>query len=592
MSPLPHPRARSRPVDAELLRQCLRVARPQILRAVAWAVLRQCSFLALPWLLGLAVDSAVRHGDPARAAWYAAALVGVAVAEYAGMRGWQLWSNLAEAGAAAWLRTRLLRSVLENAGRPADPAAEGAVASGDLTTRASRDVETVVYWVHGLTTWVVIGTTVLVLVPSLARLDPALLLVAAATVPVLLLVNRFFPPLYGARSERLARAHARRSGTVEELLSAVLSLRGVGADRLMVARHHRHSAEVTRHTLRLGAVSSLWEATAFAVPQLAVVAGLLIGGPAAVDGRITVGQLTTFVLWMGTVSVAVSAVVNRLGDRTDARVAARRIAAVLDAGEATAREVASGAVDAGEVASGGGGSGRTAASPGPVAGAGSVQEGGGEGELVVRGLTVRRPGRAPLGPLDLTARPGEWIALTGPTGSGKSALLRAVAGLLLAADGTVTLGGRPLAELPPLAVGFVPEAPVLMRGTVTENLLLTGDHAPEALAAACRAAGLDLALAGRQDGTGTQVGERGRALSGGQRQLVALARALLHRSPVLLLDDTTSALDAATETEVLARLRAATAGQVVVFATHSPAVRALADREITLTAPRTEPVRV
>ncbi|MFD4684521.1 ATP-binding cassette domain-containing protein [Streptomyces sp. NPDC058461] len=438
-------------------------------------------------------------------------------------------------------------------------------------------METVVYWVHGLTTWVVIGTTALVLVPSLARLDPALLLVAVATVPVLLLVNRFFPPLYGARSERLARAHARRSGTVEELLSAVLSLRGVGADRLMVARHHRHSAEVTRHTLRLGAVSSLWEATAFAVPRLAVVAGLLIGGPAAVDGRITVGQLTTFVLWMGTVSVAVSAVVNRLGDRTDARVAARRIAAVLDAGE---------------VDSGGGGSGRTAASPGPVTGSGSVQEGGGEGELVVRGLTVRRPGRAPLGPLHLTARPGEWIALTGPTGSGKSALLRAVAGLLLAADGTVTLGGRLRAELPPLAVGFVPEAPVLMRGTVTENLLLTGDHTPEALAAACRAAGLDLALAGRPDGTGTQVGERGRALSGGQRQLVALARALLHHSPVLLLDDTTSALDAATETEVLARLRAATAGQVVVFATHSPAVRALADREITLTAPRTEPVRV
>ncbi|MFF2214273.1 ATP-binding cassette domain-containing protein [Streptomyces antibioticus] len=562
--PLPtRPGAASRTAGAALLRHCLRHARPQVLRSVAWAVLRQCSFLALPWLLGLALDAAVRRADPARAAGYAAALCAVALAEYAGMRGWQLWSNLAEARAAAWLRTRLLRSVLENAARPAhrDGGDEGE-AAGDLATRAGRDVETVVYWVHGLTTWVVIGTTVLVLVPSLAGLDPALLLVAAATVPVLLLVNRVFPPLYGVRAEALARAHARRSGTVEELLSALLPLRGVGADRLMVARHHRHSADVTRHTLRLGAVSALWEATAFAVPRLAVVAGLLTGGRAALDGRITVGQLTTFVLWMGTVSVAVTAAVARLGDRTDALVAADRVAAVLDTG---------GTVPAARTHQ-----------PDPVTG---------ESVLQVAGLTVTRPGRPPLGPLTLTARPGEWIALTGPTGSGKSTLLRALAGLA-PAEGSVTLAGRPLHTWPHLTVGLVPDAPLLMRGTVTDNLLLTGDHPPDALARACRTAALDLALAGLPHGTDTDVGERGRALSGGQRQLVALARALLHDSPVLLLDDVTSALDTATEAEVLRRLRQDTAGRVVVCATHSPAVRALADREFALTLPLTEHLHV
>ncbi|MFD5976021.1 ATP-binding cassette domain-containing protein [Streptomyces bacillaris] len=81
------------------------------------------------------------------------------------------------------------------------------------------------------------------------------------------------------------------------------------------------------------------------------------------------------------------------------------------------------------------------------------------------------------------------------------------------------------------------------------------------------------------------MGERGGALSGGQRQLVTLARALLRDSPVLLLDDVTSAPDAATEAAVLDRLRAATADRIVLFATHAPAVRARADREITLAAP-------
>lgn len=67
-------------------------------------------------------------------------------------------------------------------------------------------------------------------------------------------------------------------------------------------RHHRHSAEVTRSTMRLASIGSVWEAVAFSVPLLAVTTGLLVGGLAVADGRITVGALTTFVLWMGTVS--------------------------------------------------------------------------------------------------------------------------------------------------------------------------------------------------------------------------------------------------------------------------------------------------
>ncbi|MFE6778619.1 ABC transporter ATP-binding protein [Streptomyces sp. NPDC057702] len=535
------------PAAARLLRQCLTTARPELTRSVSWATLRQLAFLSLPWLLGRAVDHGVRHGDTATATAYAVVFLLAATAEYAGMRGWQRWSNLAEARAGARLRTGLSRAVLAV---DADTLERG----GDLAVRATRDVDVILAWVHGLTTWVVIGLTGLLLGPALFGLNPSLLLVAAGTVPVLLVVNRVFPPRFARRAERLARAHGRRGGTVEELLAALLPLRGVGAEHLLVERHHRHSAQITRRTLRLAAIGATWEAIAFVVPLLAVVAGLLVGGHAAVEGRITVGQLTTFALWMGTVSVAVNVAVDRLGDRAEALVAAHRVAEVLDL-------------------------------PRPAADPAATLPGG--GELALAGLTVRRPGRAPIGPLDLTARPGEWVVLTGPTGCGKSTLLRAAA-RLVSAEGTVCLGGREVADVHPdtryARLGYVPEHPLLLDGTIADNLLLGGDRDAAELAEASAAAGLDLVLAGLPAGLGTPVGERGVGLSGGQRQLVALAMVLLRDTPVLLLDDVTSALDAATEARVLARLRRATADRVVVIASHSPAVRALADHEVAVGA--------
>ncbi|MEU8563533.1 ABC transporter ATP-binding protein [Streptomyces cyaneofuscatus] len=539
--------------SVRLLRRALTQVRGHFLRSVAWAALRQSAFLAMPWLLGRAVDEGVEAGSPGGALLYGGGFLAAACVEYAGMRGWQLWATLADNRAGTWLRTRLLKAILAV---DTDTLQRRTGTFGDLTTRATRDVDTVLVWIHGLTTWVVIGLTALVLVPAIGRLDPLLLLVAAATVPVLLVVNRVFPPVFGRRAEHLAAAHGARGSAADELLTALLPLRGVGADHVLVERHHRHSAEVTRSTLRLATVGSVWEAVAFAVPLLAVTAGLLVGGLAVADGRITVGALTTFVLWMGTVSLAVNAMIARLGDLAEARIAAGRIARVLDLPDP----------------------------PRPYVG---LPE---RDVLRINGLTVTRPDRAPIGPLTLTATPGEWIALTGTTGSGKSTLLRAIA-QLVPSSGTAAFGDVTLDTLDPeqlhRLVGFVPEGPLLLHGTVTENLLLPGDRPPAEVAAAAHTAGLDLALAQLPDGLDTQVGERGGALSGGQRQLVTLARALLRDSPVLLLDDVTSALDAGTEAEVLDRLRAATADRIVLLATHAPAVRARADREITLAAPGT-----
>ncbi|MEU4423801.1 ABC transporter ATP-binding protein [Actinoplanes sp. NPDC024001] len=519
---------------AELMRRSLRQVRGFLLRAVGSAVVRQVAFLSLPWLLGRALDDGIRTGSVRATAGWALLLALAAAVEYAGMRGWVWYANLAGARAGIWLRAELLRSLLS-----AETADRG---HGDLAARAGRDVQAVLAWVHGLPTWVVIGTTAVVLVPGIARLDPMLLLVAVLTVPVVVLANRLFPRLVDRRAAELAEAHGRRTGTAEELLTSMLPLRGVGADSLLVDRHHRHSAGITEAALRLARVTASWETTGWLVPQTAVVAGLLAGGLAALDGGLTVGALTTFVLWMGTVSMAVNVTVIRLGERAEALASAARIAELLEPSPFW---------------------------PGPDV----LPE---RGLLEVTGLTVERDGRPLIGPLDLVAAPGEWVVLTGATGSGKSTLLRAMARLQPLSGGAVRFGGVDLAGVAPETLyetlGFVPENPLLLSGTIGENLRLAADADP---AAALRTAGLDL-------DPDTPVGDHGGALSGGQRQRVALARALLREPRVLLLDDVTSALDARTEAVVLDRLRAATRETVVVFAGHSGAVRDRADRVIEL----------
>ncbi|NEE35657.1 ABC transporter ATP-binding protein, partial [Streptomyces sp. SID7982] len=135
--------------STRLLRRALHRVRGPFLRSVGWAAVRQSAFLAMPWLLGRAVDAGVQSGSPAGALLYGAAFLAAACVEYAGMRGWQLWATLADNRAGTWLRSRLLKAILAV---DTDTLQRRTGTFGDLTTRATRDVDTVLVWIHGLTT--------------------------------------------------------------------------------------------------------------------------------------------------------------------------------------------------------------------------------------------------------------------------------------------------------------------------------------------------------------------------------------------------------------------------------------------------------
>lgn len=163
---------------------------------------------------------------------------------------------------------------------------------------------------------------------------------------------------------------------------------------------------------------------------------------------------------------------------------------------------------------------------------------------------------------------GRTTAVVGATGAGKTTMLHIIAGLVQATEGSVTV--------PNGGVRLVFQEPFLMAGTVRENIALGLDLGPDAIEAALSVAEAAF-VHDLPQGPDTEVGERGVGLSGGQRQRIALARALVRRPEVLLLDDTTSALDPTTEAKVLANLRAALSTTTVVAVASRPSTIALAD---------------
>jgi ATP-binding cassette, subfamily C, bacterial LapB len=184
---------------------------------------------------------------------------------------------------------------------------------------------------------------------------------------------------------------------------------------------------------------------------------------------------------------------------------------------------------------------------------------------------------------------GERVAILGRIGSGKSTILRLLAGLYQPRDGMVEVDGMDLRQIDPAdyraKVGFVSQEPRLFTGTLRENVVMGRpglDAAP--LVRVARLTGLDRLVANHPKGWELSVGEMGALLSGGQRQLVALARCLITQPQIILMDEPTSSMDAQSETLFLRQLRDAVGACTLVMVTHRPAVLDLVDRIVVIDA--------
>jgi PrtD family type I secretion system ABC transporter len=207
------------------------------------------------------------------------------------------------------------------------------------------------------------------------------------------------------------------------------------------------------------------------------------------------------------------------------------------------------------------------------------------GEVVFERVSYRAEEQAPaiLRQVDLAMAAGEIIGIVGPSGSGKTTIANLLQGLFRPTDGRVLIDGTDIAHISPAQlraqIGCVPQEVQLFTGSVRENIAMgVTDKDPGRVVAVAKFVGAHDFIQRLPQGYNTVLGERGRGLSMGQRQLLCIARALIRNPRILILDEATSALDPATEEQLLRQLKANTRGRTVIMITHRLAPLAIADR--------------
>lgn len=211
------------------------------------------------------------------------------------------------------------------------------------------------------------------------------------------------------------------------------------------------------------------------------------------------------------------------------------------------------------------------------------------GEIQFDNVSFSYPGREDeaLRGVSFRIQSGEHVAIIGRVGSGKSTLTRLILGLYQPTGGRILIDGVDIRQLDPAelrrAIGYVPQDVSLLYGTLRENIVLSVPHVEDsAVMAAGEVAGLHHFASTHPRGYDMLIGERGESLSGGQRQAVAIARAVLHEPKMLLLDEPTSSMDSASEEEIKKRLAAYAEHRTIVLITHRNSLLDMVDRLIVL----------
>jgi ATP-binding cassette subfamily B protein len=288
----------------------------------------------------------------------------------------------------------------------------------------------------------------------------------------------------------------------------------------------------------------------------------LYGGSRVIDGTITMGTLVAFMAYQMRVLPPLQALMGLYASLATAKVSLGRVHELLDA-DVEVEDRSTGGVLA------------------------TVR-----GRVTLDHVTVSFDrGRPALDDVSVDVAPGEVLAVVGPSGSGKSTLADLLMRLLDPDEGRVLLDGEDLKALPLAAVrgavALVDQEPFIFHATLADNVRYAQPEATEAsVTDAVRAAGLEAFVAGLPDGMATEVGERGRALSAGERQRVAIARAFLAAPTVLVLDEPTASLDPATARQVIAGYGALMRGRTTIIISHRLEMVRQADRAIVLDGAR------
>ena len=527
-----------------LLRYRRRFAAGSVFLVLATAIT-----LTSPWVLKHAVDNLAARLDAepgaaagAPLAFFAAALVGLALA--GGVC--RFLTRRIIIGASREIELDLRNDLFRHLQR-LPPAWFQANRTGDLMSRATNDLSAV-RMLAGPAIMYTASTSItfVVALVLMLSLSPGLTLLALLPLPVVsVVVHRFGSAIY-LRSERIQAQLAHMSAVAQEALAGVRVVRAYRREAVEIERFREVNEEYVARGRAMIRLQGAFHPTLAFFLGLSALLVLWLGSRRVIDGRLSIGDFVAFNAYVAMLSwpmIAFGWVTNML---QRGLAAWRRMLDVLQV-EPSIRD-----------------------RDDPVRPARI------RGEVEFRDLTFGYGGRTVLSGVSARVRPGQVLALVGPTGAGKSTLVDLLPRLFDPPPGTVFVDGVDVRDLPldtlRGAVGYVPQEPLLFSETVAGNVAF-GAREPAAgngaaVAGAVALAQLDADVARFPRGLDTEVGERGITLSGGQKQRAALARAVLTDPRILILDDALSAVDTQTEEAILRRLRDVMRQRTTILVSH------------------------
>ena len=426
--------------------------------------------------------------------------------------------------------------------------------AGRVMTRMTSDVEALhQLFNEGLINLIVQGLTLLVVIVVLFTMNVRLALFTVAfVVPVMTVTTLWF------RSVSDRGFLAVRDRIADVLADLQESLSGVR----IVAAHNRQRHNVVRHRNILGEyrdansytakAGSLYGPGTEGIGILGNALILLVGAPMTLNGSLKPGQLIAFILYLSAFFAPIQQLVQLYNTYQQGGAAVKKL-----------RDVFAEAPDPDEAPD--------AYELPPI-----------EGEIELKGVTFGYdPARPVLKDVDLRIAPGETFALVGPTGAGKSTVVKLIARFYDPVAGRILVDGHDIQKITQTSlrrqIGNVPQEPFLFAGSIRDNIAFARPDAPdEEILEACRAVGIDDLIDRLPDGLDTPCHERGVSLSSGERQLLALARAFVAKPRVLILDEATSALDLMSESKIERALDVLLEGRTAIIIAHrlSTAMRA------------------
>jgi ATP-binding cassette subfamily C protein LapB len=396
--------------------------------------------------------------------------------------------------------------------------------------------------------FILVTLTVITLIGGKVALVPLLM------VPLVVLVGWLTQPALDRLSARSLSEGFLKQSVLIETIGAIETVKASGAGPLLSGRWSQAMEHHSDSALRQRLVAAIGINTAAAASTISYAGVVVVGAGMIAENELTMGALIACSILSGR-AVAPLAQISQLLSRISAtKTAYRQLSGLM----AMPVEGPSG----------------EALKPTSIA-----------GKVEFRGVSFRYPGAAEkaLNEISLTINPGEHVALLGPVGSGKSTIARLILGLYPADDGLVLIDGTDLRQLEPdrlrRNIGAALQESVLFSGSVRENIALA-DRAiddPE-LIRVSQVSGTHQFMGQIANGYDLRLADRGEGLSGGQRQSIAIARALAGSPPILVFDEPTSAMDTQTEEALISRLQVEAAEKTLIVITHRPSMLKLVRR--------------